>query len=260
MSNVNYGEKAQQVWEAAIATGLDVAPVSKLQAHALLQYGYSRIECGGSYIAARREGEGVIGSTPIWIDYDDPEWVAKCVDILSSGRTVECGKGVGLRAITDRVHFQTCDYPLAFLAQVIRRPEDPWQLDPDYQRDHVWTDRQRVLFMGHLLENGRMPLIFLQDGAPYEVIDGKQRLTACLKFLDGEIPAELSDGRLLWWKDFNEIDRRCAPEVKCAIVRLPDRAAVLRFYLKLNRGGTVHTDAEIERVRQLLAAEEQGRG
>lgn len=36
------------------------------------------------------------------------------------------------------------------------------------------------------------------------------------------------------------------------------RAARLRFYLRLNRGGSVHTDAEITRVEALLAAENGG--
>jgi len=33
------------------------------------------------------------------------------------------------------------------------------------------------------------------------------------------------------------------------------RADRLRLYLRLNRGGTIHTDDEIERVRAMLAAE-----
>ena len=37
---------------------------------------------------------------------------------------------------------------------------------------------------------------------------------------------------------------------------LESRAEVLRFYLKLNRGGTVHSDAEIDRVKHLLVLEE----
>ena len=37
------------------------------------------------------------------------------------------------------------------------------------------------------------------------------------------------------------------------------RAQTLRWYLALNRGGTPHTDAEIERVQDLLAAETKQR-
>ena len=41
------------------------------------------------------------------------------------------------------------------------------------------------------------------------------------------------------------------PRVKTAKKQL----VCLRFYLKLNRGGTVHTDEEIDKVRALLEDE-----
>jgi len=77
-------------------------------------------------------------------------------------------------------------------------------------------------------------------------------------FISGAIGAVLSDGRRVQWVDFNEVDRRIIPNIKCAIVRLPDQASILRFYLKLNRGGTVHSDEEINRVKALLDAEVGG--
>jgi hypothetical protein len=39
------------------------------------------------------------------------------------------------------------------------------------------------------------------------------------------------------------------------IFALPKRADVLRYYLSMNAGGTPHSEAEIERVRGLLAKE-----
>lgn len=254
----DFNARAWRVFEAVKDRLSELPEVTRHRDMASLSYGYSTVCFGSGLIRARREGEGERGECPICISYDDPAWIEKCVDILSAGRTIECGKGVGLRQISQHVHFQTADYPLHHLAQVVRG-EDPWDLDPDYQRDHVWTQKQREQFMGHLLENGRMPLIFLQDsgyGMDYQVIDGKQRLVSCLMFTDGQICAELSDGRQIWWRDFNEVDRRCSPHIKCGIVRLESRAEVLRFYLKLNRGGTVHSDAEIDRVKHLLVLEE----
>jgi len=253
-------DATEAIYAAAIAAGLRLHKAHSSSGRLCLQCGYSYVDCGGDGIFARREGEDDVGSRPLRHDYDDAgAFVAWAVDVLSAGRTVECGKGVDLRSIRDYVSFQTVDYPLQYLAGVIRRPDDPWNLDSDYQRGHVWTDRQAEQFMGHLLENGRTPLIFLweQWEFPFEVIDGKQRLTACLRFLDGEIGAELSDGRRIFWRDFDEVDRRCVPSITCARVRLKNRAEVMRFYIKLNRGGSVHTDAEIDRVKALLAAEEE---
>jgi len=199
VKSYDYNAQAQVVHEAARAAGLDVEKIVRHNTHASIQHGYSFVSFGISGITARREGEGKMGTYPIEISYEGPTWIRQCVDILAAGRTIECGSGVGLLQIRDYVHFSTVDHPLSHLAHVARR-YDPWDLSPDYQRDHVWSTKQREQFMGHLLENGRMPLIFLQDGGesvPYQVIDGKQRLTSCLMFTDGEIAAELADGRRL---------------------------------------------------------------
>jgi len=257
-------EYAQEVHAAAKAYGIDeLGDVRRHRRGAAIQHGYSFLDFRDDGVHGREEGHGEVWERPLYLPYDHHNLIGRCLEVLSTGRTVECGKGVGLRAITEGyVHFQSVGYPLQHLAGIVEGSGDlAWNVNPDYQRGHVWTDRQRVLFMGHLLENGRMPLIFLQDWGfgvdkPYEVIDGKQRLTTCLMFVKGEIPARLSDGRDLWYPNFNEVDRRVCPSIKCGLVRLPDRAAVLRFYIKLNRGGTIHSDDEIRRVRQLLREEE----
>lgn len=252
---IDYRSKADELAAQAGELGMDTGKVSRSQACSVVQYGYSLISFFPQVIRARREGVGRVGDNSIRVEYGDPEWMSKCINILSSGRTVECGAGVGMRDICQRISFQTVDYSLPFLVSKLRDPAY-FNLSPDYQRADVWTHSQRCRFIGFLLENGRGPLVFMQetqDGiGPYEVIDGKQRLTSCMMFIDGDIPAELSDGRLVWWKDFNEVDRRIVPSIKCGIVRLQDKASVLRFYLKLNRGGTVHTDEELDRVRSML--------
>ena len=45
--------------------------------------------------------------------------------------------------------------------------------------------------------------------------------------------------------------------VNIMVNNLPSRAAVLRWYIEINAGGVVHSDEEIDRVRQLLANEEK---
>jgi hypothetical protein len=89
---------------------------------------------------------------------------------------------------------------------------------------------------------------------PSEVLDGKQRLSAMMAWLLGEIPAVCVDGSEIWYRDTNEVDRRQLPLVRLTFVDLP-LVERLTFYLKLNRGGTPHTDEEIARVRAKLEAE-----
>ncbi len=152
------------------------------------------------------------------------------------------------------------DYPLNSLPRAV----EGYGLDssPDYQRGHVWTPEQQQKFMGHLLEGGYMaPLIIneIGDGLTYELVDGKQRLQAGLEFLLGAIGGRLTSGRLVMWRDFDEVSqRRFSNHIYYRFnrIKLP-RAAVLRLYIKLNSGGVVHTPQEIAKVKRLLRKEAQ---
>ena len=73
-----------------------------------------------------------------------------------------------------------------------------------------------------------------------------------LRWLDGEIPADMDNGDLVWYRDLNEVERRGLPMIKISYVDLT-RKERLQFYVRLNRGGTIHSEAEIQRVRDLLA-------
>ena len=75
---------------------------------------------------------------------------------------------------------------------------------PDYQRGRVWTPEQSARFMGYVLTGGQPPPIWVQEHPNEdveEVIDGLQRLTAFRAFMDGEVPAELPDGRRIFIGD-----------------------------------------------------------
>lgn len=131
-------------------------------------------------------------------------------------------------------------------------------LDPDFQRPHVWTEEQQIAFVEYQLQGGTSgrELYFNCTGwnrdyrGPYVIVDGKQRLQAVRRFMANEIPAfgyflhqyddklGYSDNHFNW-----------------NIAALETRAEVLRWYLNFNAGGTVHTAEELERVRQLLQSE-----
>ena len=117
--------------------------------------------------------------------------------------------------------------------------------------------------VGHLIEGGATPMLIINRDPSYqrhdEVVDGKQRITAVYRWMKGEIPAELTDGRMVYLTDLDELGQKYITGMTGAVqdigyVQL-NRAGVLRLYLRLNRGGTVHSDEEISRVRALLAEE-----
>lgn len=131
-------------------------------------------------------------------------------------------------------------------------------LDPDFQRGHVWTRDQQVAFVEYALRGGleRSSGVLLfncadWDGGseqPIEIVDGLQRLTAVRAFLRGDIPAF---GRL----HSGSLSAVHGSRFEVHVNKLRTRAEVLRWYLEINSGGVVHSDSEIDRVRGLLAAE-----
>lgn len=132
-------------------------------------------------------------------------------------------------------------------------------IDPDYQRDHVWTVAQKAAFVGHLLSGGETaPLIIneLPDHST-EMVDGKQRLTACREWIRNEFPAVTWNGTTLWFQDMDEISLTMLAmsiTVRFLIVKM-SRAEILELYIRLNKGGTVHSDEEIAKVQRLLDIE-----
>ena len=154
-----------------------------------------------------------------------------------------------------------------FLGSLMRRVtgEDGLRLNinPDYQRGRVWSDEQASRFIGYLAEGGQSPLLFIQrwPSAPVdELVDGLQRVTALLRFGANEIPMETPAGERAYLRDFSEDDQRIWRSPAGLVltgqyVECRTRADVLALYIRLNRGGTPHTEGEIERVRDLLRRE-----
>lgn len=92
-------------------------------------------------------------------------------------------------------------------------------LDPDYQRRVVWKDDKKTAFIESLYMGIMIPPIYvvevpsdnLLSKNKYEVVDGKQRLTAITMFLNGEL--KLNARHLEYFSDifggknFNQIEK-----------------------------------------------------
>lgn len=131
-------------------------------------------------------------------------------------------------------------------------------LEPDFQRGHVWTKDQRIAYVENRLrgETSSRRLQLNVPGLNWELpavlVDGKQRLTAVRMFLADEIPA------------FGYYRHQFTDKMRTAgnldfifcVHSLQTRAEVLKWYLELNSGGVVHTNEELERVRALLDKEQ----
>lgn len=148
-------------------------------------------------------------------------------------------------------------------------------LNPDFQREHVWTIAQQIQYVEYILQGGMSgrDIYFNCTGwmkdwrGPFVIVDGKQRLHAAREFMANRLPvfANLStsteqgllttDGK---WnvKGFYRKDIEGRLGLNAGFVfhvnELTSRAEVLKWYLEMNTGGTPHTEDEIEKVKRML--------
>jgi hypothetical protein len=130
-------------------------------------------------------------------------------------------------------------------------------LDPDFQRTHVWTREQQVAYVEYQLRGGEVGrnVIFNSPDwdrgyeRPTELVDGKQRLEAVRAFMRDEFPVF---GHLC-----SEHEDKLSSDFrfKFRVCKLESREEILQLYLNINAGGTPHTQDELDRVRALLEAE-----
>lgn len=131
-------------------------------------------------------------------------------------------------------------------------------LDPDFQREHVWTAQQKTAYIEYVLMGGELSktLVFAADNwhvgttRVLALLDGKQRLEAVRGFLRGEVYA--------FRRTFQELKgplRMVKHGFRFRVVELRSRADMLKLYLALNIGGTPHAPEEIQRVQALLVEE-----
>ncbi|HCT86146.1 MAG TPA: hypothetical protein DF296_13225 [Candidatus Margulisbacteria bacterium] len=130
------------------------------------------------------------------------------------------------------------------------------QLNPDFQRGHVWTDNQQIAFVEYILRGGQSgrdvffnnPSWHVGEGGEYVCVDGLQRITALLRFVRNEIRA--------FGHFFNEYEDPRILSMRFGIYwhvnDLQTKKEVLTWYLEMNEGGTPHTKEELERVRGML--------
>jgi hypothetical protein len=146
--------------------------------------------------------------------------------------------------------------PIRYIRDIVDQNirDNNLQLCPDFQRGHVWTEAQQVSYVEYVLRGGKsgLDVYFNHPGwktgekGEYVCVDGLQRITALLRFVDNEIPAF---GSL-----YSEFTDRLSISVGIVwhVNTLKTRKEVLTWYVEMNDGGTPHTDAELDRVRKMI--------
>lgn len=146
-----------------------------------------------------------------------------------------------------------------------------YDFDPPYQRKSVWTEEKQSFLIDSVLRNFPIPPIFLHqkiDNASgktrYELIDGKQRLTALVRFINNEIPCsselaeEGDEGDDISGKYFSDLD--AAPledykshfwryQIPIEYVDTQSSELIDEIFDRLNRNGEPLTGQELRNAQ-----------
>lgn len=141
-----------------------------------------------------------------------------------------------------------------------------YEMNPPYQRLSVWSSEKKAFFIDSMLKNLPIPPVFLrqriddQTGkTSYEVIDGKQRLSSIVEFIeDGFATADESEDPFhddeLAGKLFSELEGERLGQYKRLFWRylIPveyidsdDPVVIDRIFDRLNRNGEALTGQEL---------------
>lgn len=150
---------------------------------------------------------------------------------------------------------------ISFLQEQLKQYEEgqaqfgyKFELVPEFQRGHVWTQEQQTKYVEWLLRGGESgrEIYFNHPGwqgsyiGDMVCVDGLQRLTACLLFMENKIPAfgyYVSE-----YTDRQWLNGNC---LYFNIASLQPKQCV-EWYLQMNFTGTPHTEEELKRVQRIL--------
>lgn len=127
-------------------------------------------------------------------------------------------------------------------------------LDPEWQRNYVWSNKQASGLIESLLLDIPVPMVYLATTpeSKFEVVDGLQRLNSVFRFFDNKFAlASLGILSKIKGKRFRDLESTEQKRLKIATLRcfeLPSSThADIRFVVfeRLNTGGTNLNETEI---------------
>lgn len=167
-----------------------------------------------------QDSSGDEAEDPGEVDGDDDE------DDDMTGRRVTRGSNGTAAARRNRNRFQTgmvLTTPRIIQTSVGQLFEDmdsgDIDLEPDYQRNVVWTEEKQSNLVSSLLSHFYIPPILLSahpnssSGHQYTCIDGKQRLSSIKLFMQNVIPVADANKQKFWYSDKGSRKRCLPPDV-----------------------------------------------
>jgi hypothetical protein len=144
-----------------------------------------------------------------------------------------------------------------------KKREGELQLQPSWQRDFVWDQKKASKLIESVLINVPLPIVYLDENKEgiYTVIDGQQRLTSLISFIEGKFQKEENevidftlkglDILELNGKTFSSLDKTLQRKIKntpirCIVIE-PKSHPDIKFEIfeRLNTGAVKLNDDEL---------------
>lgn len=135
-----------------------------------------------------------------------------------------------------------------------------YNMDPPYQRGYVWSQKQQIAYLEYIIRGGRSgkeiywncPGWMKDFKGPLELVDGKQRINAVFELLDNKIPVF---GHL-YQEYTDQLD-----DLVCGFIwhvhDLEDPKEIVKWYISMNTGGSIHTEKDLEPAYKVLRVIEE---
>lgn len=127
-----------------------------------------------------------------------------------------------------------------------RHQEEELELKAPFQRNPVWTDKQKSFLIDTILRGYPIPELYMQEYSDadgnecYTVVDGQQRLRACIEFIEGELSLDSNDSpdfADMVFDDLTEAERKKIFNYNFSVRMLPEMAdtELREMFQRLNR-------------------------
>lgn len=155
----------------------------------------------------------------------------------------------------EKYYLRMLNSPISSLIHMVHGNHSGVDMDVEYQREHVWTKADKIALIDSIFNNVDIgKFVFVQrsmghDGKLYEILDGKQRLTAIIEFVEDRYKYRGFYFSELSFKDQYRITEH---NVSYGYLENPNKEAIFETFIKLNTCGKPMASKHIDKVKYLL--------
>jgi hypothetical protein len=133
------------------------------------------------------------------------------------------------------------------------------QMKPPFQRNLVWTTKQKSFLIDTILNSFPVPELYMQDitnedgSKVYIVVDGQQRITACLEFINNQFQIDSKDSPSfadMTFDDLSPDQKKKVYSYTFVVRQLPEMSdqELREIFSRLNRNNVVLNPQELRQA------------